>query len=125
MEELKSLLSNLRKLNEGIKLNETKNNDKLVIFLGALLEILSSKNVFRKNSEVAEFLLVNFSLEFAEYCKRSRPLMLGKTAKFFCTETNNYDLNECLNALYSFIEKVISNKSDDITWTDVIKTMKL
>lgn len=125
MEELNSLLSNLDKLNKTIKLNEIKNNEKLVVFLGILLEILASKKIFRRNSEIAEFLSNNFNIELATYCKKSRTLILGKTAKFFCSESDKYDLNECLNILYSFIEKISNNKNDSITWTDVIESMKL
>ncbi|PRR85937.1 hypothetical protein [Clostridium luticellarii] len=125
MDELKSILDNLQNLKNKINQSSDKNNNKLVIFIGVLLQVVASKKLFKRNKDVAEFLNINFNLEFAEYCKKSRPIMLGKTAKYFLEKTDDYDLNESLNIIYSFIVESLSNTVDDVNWSNIIKKIKL
>ncbi|KRQ85787.1 hypothetical protein ABG79_02442 [Caloramator mitchellensis] len=126
MEELKIILDKLSDLRSKMNGNNIKDNDKVVILTGVFLQLMSSRELFRKNSEVVEFLAINLQeLKIAEYCKKSRPILLGKIANFLLNETDKYDLDEMLNLTYSFISNAIENKGDNLTWSDLIKTFKL
>lgn len=124
--ELEQLIENLDILLH--KTGETelsvKHTDYKAVFLGVLVQVLNSKTLFKRNNEVAEFLGKRFDIEFADYCKKSRPLMVGRTVKYFLHDDTDGDIKEYLNELYSFIIKAIEGKQNDLTWSEVIKSIK-
>ena len=82
-------------------------------------------NLLALNIEVVEFLDKKFGITFADYVKKSRPLMIGKTVTYFLQNDEYVDVKDSLNRLYGFIVAVINGKQNDLTWSDVIKSIKL
>lgn len=121
MEKNNELLLQLDDENNTIK----NGGEYTAVFLGVIVELISSKKLFKKNSDVADFLNKKFGIVFAEYCKKSRPLMIGKTVKHFLAKDEHGDIKEYLNELYAFIVNVINGKQNQLTWSDVIKSIKL
>jgi len=126
--DLDGLLEKVDELFVKLKDGETTNksvNEYMVVFIGILAELLSSKKLFKRNGDVANFLEKKFGILFADYIKKSRPLMIGRTIKFFLADDEYINIKEHLNELYGFIISVIDGKQDDLTWSDVIKSIKL
>lgn len=93
------------------------------LFLGILSTLISNKKIFRKNSELATFLENRFDIKFAEYCKKSRPLMLGKTIKYFLENEN--DFSENINTIYRILNVLLNNSKNELSWTDIIKKIDI
>lgn len=126
--ELENLLSKVDELFS--KLDESgsmkpSSYEYMIVFQGVLVQLISSKKLFKRNLDVAEFLNKKFGIVFADYVKKSRPLMIGRTVKYFLSEDDYGDIKEYLNQIYAFIIAVLNGKENELTWSDVIKSMKL
>lgn len=107
-------------LNSNYSLKEIEEE---VLFLGVLVALISNKKVFKKNAELALFLENRFDIKFAEYCKKSRPLMIGKTVKYFLENEN--DFSENINSIYRILDTLLYNSKDELTWNDIIKKINI
>lgn len=123
--ELESIIKQFEKLMTQIHNCSASYNDYTTIFLGILIQIISSKQLFRKNVNVADFLEKNYGISYANYVKKSRPLLIGKTVKYFIDNDEQQDIKENLNLLYSFILRILEGKQDEVTWSDVIKNIDI
>lgn len=102
--------------------NEVDIDDNLLL-IGVLSNLINNKKIFKKNNELAEFLEIKFEIKFAEYCKKSRPLMIGKTIKYLIdSETNS---SENINTLYRVLNDLLKGSLEDLTWTDIIRKIDI
>lgn len=116
----------LSSLNNIMNKTNYQNNEELediIFFIGAFLLLIDNKLIFKKNKDLAEFLEKKFEIKFAEYCKKSRPLMLGKIVKYFIEEKT--DPAENINELYRILKLLEQGKLNEITWSDIIKNINL
>lgn len=102
--------------------NEVDIDDSLLL-IGVLSNLINNKKIFKKNNELAKFLEIKFEIKFAEYCKKSRPLMIGKTIKYLIdSETNS---SENINTLYRVLNDLLKGSLEDLTWTDIIRKIDI
>lgn len=95
-------------------LDKCRNNDfeiKRVITIGILQNIILSKQIFKKNKEIGDFLEKNFRILLSGYVLRSRTMICGKVAKYFTQITDEDELNSCMNQLYDTIRKLEKNEN--------------
>lgn len=78
--------------------------------IGIVIEMLFSKELFSKNSEIEDFLKEVFSLEFKLYLFKSRTLVAARVSKEILYMEKN---NQYLKKLYKFIENKIDELKDD------------
>lgn len=50
--------------------------------IGIVTEIMLSKEIFKKNSEIGIFLKENFDINYKDYVMKSRTTMIAKTSRF-------------------------------------------
>lgn len=73
--------------------------------LGIVSEIILSKELFKKNTDISKFLMEVFDLSYKEYVMRSRTLILSRTVRhIYDSEDKNYQMFR--KRLLNFIEKV-------------------
>ncbi|WP_349764314.1 hypothetical protein [Fusobacterium sp. SYSU M8D902] len=116
----------LSALNNIMNKTNYQNNGELediIFFIGAFSLLIDNKLIFKKNKDLAEFLEKKFEVKFAEYCKKSRPLMIGKTIKHFIEEKT--DPAENINELYRTLILFKEGKLNETTWSDIIKNINL
>lgn len=78
--------------------------------IGIVSELLLSKEIFRTNAELEEFLSDVCSLHFKSYVFRSRTLLVARTIR----EIMNIKDDLSLKAhLYSFIQQLIEKYNED------------
>ncbi|MEI2282732.1 hypothetical protein [Paenibacillus polysaccharolyticus] len=76
--------------------------------IGIVSKLLLSKELFKKNEEIAEFLKTVFQVEFKEYVMSSRTLIVARTVKLIETlEDNDYVVSKKL--LYKYIDSKITS----------------
>lgn len=104
------------------KNGENKKIDKAFInFLGYFNFIIKNKKIIKRNSEVALILKYKFGIEFAEYVKKSRPLMIGRSNIFFIENKEELLMNELFNSLNQILNLALENKEYNVDWSDLIK----
>ena len=100
-------------------------SSKTIIFTAVLLELISSKKIFKRNKDAAEFLSKTLNFELPEYGKKSRTIMLGKISRFYLNETDKYDINSNLDFIYEFISKLLKNEDEVVSWSSIIESMEI
>lgn len=123
MSELEKLLEQLNLLNK--KISNMNHSSKTIIFTAVLLELISSKKIFKRNKDAAEFLSKTLNFELPEYGKKSRTIMLGKISRFYLNETDKYDINSNLDFIYEFISKLLKNEDEVVSWSSIIESMEI
>lgn len=97
--------------------------DKL-LFLSILIDLLSNKELFKRNKHVTEFLDDKLDITFPDYVAKSRPLLIGKLINYYMKlDITSYD-NE-LNTIYKVISNILNDKSNEKNWDDIIRKIKL
>lgn len=91
--------------------NELKNKSipkyKLV---GIVVELLLSKEIFKRNSEIATFVKDVFNIDFKVYILKSRTMIVAK----LCRDIHNLDnLSCCRKKLYDFVDFKIEQFKKD------------
>lgn len=98
--------------------NELKN--KLIYkykLLGILTQLIYSKKIFKKNSEISEFLNDVFGIMFKDYILKSRTNIVANLTKHILSSENK---NDSIKKLYTFIE----NKIEQLKREENIKEIK-
>lgn len=91
--------------------NELKNkNMPRYKLIGIVVELLLSKEVFKRNSEIAEFVKDTFNIEFKEYILKSRTMITAK----LCREIHSSNTpSSCQKKLYDFVDSKIEQIKKD------------
>lgn len=114
-------LKMLEELNEKTE-RKIKKLEDFIFFLGTFQNYFSNKKLIRKNSDIAYILEKEFNIKFAEYVKKSRPLILGKSIKYFFDNINDLEINDLLNTMYKLLSYQIEGKKiDSETWDSFYK----
>ena len=109
-------LKMLEGLNEKTE-RKIKKLEDFIFFLGTFQNYFSNKKLIKKNSDIAYILEKEFNIKFAEYVKKSRPLILGKSIKYFFD-----NINDLLNTMYKLLSYQIEGKKiDSETWDSFYK----
>lgn len=117
-------LKMLEGLNEKTE-RKIKKLEDFIFFLGTFQNYFSNKKLIKKNSDIAYILEKEFNIKFAEYVKKSRPLILGKSIKYFFDNINDLEINDLLNTMYKLLSYQIEGKKiDSETWDSFIKILK-
>lgn len=78
--------------------------------IGIVSELLLSKQIFSKNSDVEKFLKEVLGLEFKAYLYKSRTMVVARvTREIFALEMDS----EYKNKLYKFVQKKIDELKDN------------
>ncbi|MCM7812729.1 hypothetical protein M8S76_05795 [Enterobacter hormaechei] len=99
----------IRALNKANNMPMTKEN-----FLGLVIMLILSKDVFRTNLDVGEFINKTFKISFLNYVIRSRTLMCAK----ICRHINELDDNDVKLAHAHFLNNI---NTLDINFDDANK----
>lgn len=78
--------------------------------IGIVSELLLSKQVFLKNSDIEDFLKDIFGLEFKAYLFKSRTLLIARVTKEIISMEKD---NEYKNKLYKFVQGKIDELKDN------------
>ena len=114
-------LKMLEELNEKTE-RKIKKLEDFIFFLGTFQNYFSNKKLIKKNSDIAYILEKEFNIKFAEYVKKSRPLILGKSIKYFFDNINDLEINDLLNTMYKLLSYQIEGKKiDSETWDSFYK----
>ncbi|WP_143076538.1 hypothetical protein [Peptostreptococcus sp. D1] len=87
--------------------------------IGILSEMILSKEIFQKNSDIDEFITNVFDISFKHYVYKSRTLIVAKTTRIIY---NTEEIYKYQKNVYSYINKKIElyqdlkNKSDKNTF---------
>ncbi|MFW2901723.1 hypothetical protein ACN6J9_14315 [Carnobacterium maltaromaticum] len=78
--------------------------------MGITSELILSKQVFPKNTEISSFLKVVFNLEFKNYVMKSRTLILSRTVRAIerCSENEHQDYRR---KLLNFVEEYYESEA--------------
>ena len=114
-------LKMLEGLNEKTE-RKIKKLEDFIFFLGTFQNYFSNKKLIKKNSDIAYILEKEFNIKFAEYVKKSRHLILGKSIKYFFDNINDLEINDLLNTMYKLLSYQIEGKKiDSETWDSFYK----
>lgn len=85
--------------------NELKNrNIPRYRLIGIIVELLLSKEVFKRNSEIASFVKDIFGVELKAYILKSRTMIMAK----ICRDIHSLDNpSSCQKKLYDFVDSKI------------------
>ncbi|EFH9337091.1 TPA: hypothetical protein L6753_004522 [Escherichia coli] len=100
----------IKALNKANNMPMTKEN-----FLGLVIMLILSKEVFRSNFDVSKFINKTFKISFLNYVVRSRTLMCAK----ICKHINELSENDIKMAYTHFLNNI---NTLDIIFNDAIKT---
>lgn len=80
--------------------------------IGIVSALLLSKDVFKHNADIGEFLINVFGIEFKEYVMRSRTMVVARISKelFFIEDTK-----DCISRLTDFIIDKAKDMSNEET----------
>lgn len=94
--------------------NELKNNSvPRYKTVGIATEILLSKEIFTKNSEISDFLEAVFSIQYKEYVMKSRTLIVARCCRIILNSDEKEYLSQ-KKKLFQFI----NNKIDELKQED-------
>ena len=111
-----------KKLN--LKTNiEIKELEDFIFFLGIFQNFFSNKKLLKKNSEVAELLEKIFEIKFTKSDKKSRPLLLGKSIKYFYSNIEELYINNLLNKMYRILYLQSEEREEEETWDSFLEKL--
>lgn len=80
--------------------------------IGIMTEIILSKEIFKKNSEISLFLKENFGIDYKNYITKSRTMIVAKTSRIIHNlENNEYTMYK--KTLLSYINLEIEKLKND------------
>lgn len=80
--------------------------------IGIVTEILISKEVFKKNEEIREFLMRIFNISYKDYVMKSRTMVIARTSRLIHNSENDEYIVYKRN-LYSFINLQIEKMKEE------------
>nr|DAZ83552.1 MAG TPA: hypothetical protein [Caudoviricetes sp.] len=98
-----------------------KSNTDIVEIIGIITTLIITKDVFKKNLEVKEFLSNALGVDFPSYVIRSRTLMAARTSRLLFT-VDEEKLYELKNKIFTYIKN--NDILDEKNMSNVKKTKK-
>lgn len=107
---------------------QNKNNAKYYNYLNmCLCQIILDKKIIKRNKDLVEFLELNYKFKYANYIKKSRMMILGKTIQMVSQIDSMEEVKILLNKTYSILNLI---KSDEYNinqykdWQDTIDKIR-
>ena len=101
--------------------NELKNKQVYKYkLIGITSELLFSKDIFPKNSDISSFLADVFNLEFKNYIMKSRTMIVAKVSKEIATSEDD---SIYIRPLYIFIESQIEQLQKEKTFKNAFSSL--
>lgn len=107
---------------------QNKNNAKYYNYLNmCLCQIILDKRIIKRNKDLIEFLELNYKFKYANYIKKSRMMILGKTIQFVSEIKSMEEIKILLNKTYFILNLIQKDElSTDLNkdWQDTIDKIK-
>lgn len=87
-------------------------------FIGILVEILYSKEMFPRNKDIGEFIFEVFSVRYKDYVMKSRSLIVSRICKFLLMNVNKVYVKKLLDFVNLKISELKGSRPDG---KDVLK----
>ena len=107
-------------LKTNIKIKELED---FIFFLGIFQNFFSNKKLLKKNSEVAELLEKIFEIKFTKSDKKARPLLLGKSIKYFYANIEEIYISNLLNKMYRILYLQSEERKEEETWDSFLEKL--
>lgn len=91
------------------------------ITTGILQNLILSRQLFKRNKEIGEFLKNCFDTELSEYMLHSRTMICGKVSRIIYS-IDEEELNNFMSRLYEILIKVA--KEDDVKKIDIYDVIR-
>ena len=75
------------------------------MYLGLLFELISSKEVFKRNIELKDFLKLVFNLDYSDYLFKARPLLAARLMKDVSNKYHTLEISKSINSIIYFLEE--------------------
>ena len=80
--------------------------------IGMIVILIISKNIFKKNSDVAEFIETVIGINFPGYVIKSRTLMAARASKIVFALDDN-EIRQLKIKINAYLSKLINQKDDE------------
>lgn len=94
-----------------------ENKIRKIVAIGILNDLILSKNLFKKNSMIAEFLASNFNILLTKTSMSSRTTICGRITRHITFIDDEDELIDLLNIIYKILSKIDNN--EDLFQKDV------
>lgn len=101
---------------------QTEIEIKKMIAIEIMCNIILSKKIFRKNSDLGDFLRIFFGILVSKSMLSSRTLVCGKVMRLINSITLEEEINNLLNQLYTLLKRI--KKDEDIYIKDIYDVIK-
>ena len=99
---------------------------KKMIAIEIMCNIVLSKKMFKRNTDLGNFLFAFFDIELSKSMLSSRTVICGKIVRTITGYDSEEDINIMLNRLYDIVKKLLQNIDlDEKDIYDVIRDMEL
>lgn len=99
---------------------------KKMIAVEIMCNIVLSKKMFKRNTDLGNFLFDFFDIELSKSMLSSRTVICGKIVRIITGYDSEEDINIMLNRLYDIVKKLLQNIDlDEKDIYDVIRDMEL
>ncbi|OTA15647.1 hypothetical protein Xvie_02500 [Xenorhabdus vietnamensis] len=113
---------NQNKVITNDKLIELKNNDSIEFFVGFVSLITFSKELFKTNNELSEFIKEIFGFEFKKYVVASRTLMFARTIKEIYNKLDKKSIIKAKNNTVFHIDMLINAPQKEMSEDNKLKS---
>lgn len=99
---------------------------KKMIAIEIMCNIVLSKKMFKRNTDLGNFLFKFFDIELSKSMLSSRTVICGKIVRIITGYDSEEDINITLNRIYDIVKKLLQNTDlDEKDIYDVIRDMEL
>ena len=99
---------------------------KKMISIEIMCNIVLSKKMFKRNTDLGNFLFKFFDIELSKSMLSSRTVICGKIVRIITGYDSEEDVNIMLNRIYDIVKKLLQNTDlDEKDIYDVIRDMEL
>ncbi len=125
---MNNILNEIDLMVNKINMDDAKYNNYYNILTISLTNLINNKIIFKRNSEVVEFLECNFNFQYPDYVKKTRMLILGRTIQNIYKIKNTNDLKKLVNKSYELLSKASNGediKTASKSWSETISKLKI
>ncbi len=108
-----------QKINELFQKRELELNLKdieyeyYLILVSTISLISKDRSIFKRNIELYEFIKKVFNVEYKEYVKKNKNILIGKTINHISTEIESYEYEKYANILNREINELICPRKEN------------
>lgn len=109
---------------KDIKLYLKRSDANKVELIGIFGILIISKELIKKNSEVADFIEFVLDLRLPEYVIKSRTLMMARTSRVLINMTDDFNLKNIRKKILEYLDVIENKKIFDGQEKEIKKTKK-